>query len=214
MVHNRPHTRIVDRNRTLLLICDCQERFREGTHGFNYMSQMITKMIKAARFLKMATLLTEQNGSGPTAEEIRSELHGSQHLGTYGKDCFSMITDEVRPLLKNYDNVIIVGIEAHVCILQTALDLLEDDRFHRRVFILADCISACHELEIPLALDRMRDTGAVVTTSEAMLFQLMGDGTDSNDKPISDLIKAERANTAKALETLLPHPSGTATISK
>ncbi|WVQ66516.1 hypothetical protein V866_002210 [Kwoniella sp. B9012] len=208
------HTRIIDRHRTLMMICDCQERFREGTHGFNLMAQSIVKLIKASRFLKMATLLTEQNGSGPTAEEIRSELTGPQHLGTFGKDCFSMITDEVRPLLKNYDNIVLVGIEAHVCILQTALDLLEIPRFHKRVFILADAISACHELEIPLALDRMRDTGAVVTTSEAMLFQLMGDGTDSNDKPISDLIKAERTNTAKALETLLPHPSGTATISK
>nr|XP_019009150.1 uncharacterized protein I206_05795 [Kwoniella pini CBS 10737]OCF47931.1 hypothetical protein I206_05795 [Kwoniella pini CBS 10737] len=152
--------------------------------------------------------------TGPTADEIRAEAYGPQHLGTFGKDCFSMITDEVRPLLKNYDNIILVGIEAHVCILQTALDLLDRPRFHRRVFILADAISACHELEIPLALDRMRDTGAVVTTSEAMLFQMMGDGTGSNDKPISELIKNERANTAKALETLLPHPSATAPISK
>nr|XP_018260492.1 uncharacterized protein I303_07413 [Kwoniella dejecticola CBS 10117]OBR82650.1 hypothetical protein I303_07413 [Kwoniella dejecticola CBS 10117] len=168
------HTRIVDRNRTLLMVCDCQERFREGTHGFNWMAKSIVKLLKAARFLKMATLLTEQNGSGPTASEIVEQAYGPQHLGTFGKDCFSMITDEVRPLLKNYDNVILVGIEAHVCILQTALDLLDRPRFHKRVFILADAISACHELEIPLAFDRMRDTGAVVTTSEAMLFQLMG----------------------------------------
>ncbi|WVQ96194.1 hypothetical protein IAU59_003297 [Kwoniella sp. CBS 9459] len=199
----------VDRQRTLLMICDVQERFREGTHGFNYMSQSIVKMIKAA---KMATLLTEQNGSGPTAQEVRNELTGSQHLGTFGKDCFTMITDEVLPLLKNYDNFILVGIEAHVCILQTVLDLLDDPRLQKRVYVLADAISACHELEIPLALDRMRDMGAVVTTSEAILFQLMGDGRDTDDKPISDLIKAERENTAKALETLLPHPSQTAPI--
>ncbi|WRT69476.1 uncharacterized protein IL334_006462 [Kwoniella shivajii] len=204
-------SREVDRRRTLLMICDCHERYREGTHGFTLMAQSIRKMVIASR---MATLLTEQNGSGPTAKEIRSELTGPHFLGTYGKDCFSMITDEVRPLLKNYDNIILVGIEAHVCILQTALDLLEEDRFHKRVYILADCISACHELEIPLALDRMRDSGAVVTTSEAILFQLMGDGTNFDDKFISELIKEERENTAKALETLLPHPSNTAAIKK
>ncbi|OCF37064.1 hypothetical protein I317_07384 [Kwoniella heveanensis CBS 569] len=226
----------VDRHKTLLMICDVQERFREGTHGFNYMSQSIVKLIKASKYMKMATLLTEQNGSGmfglqvltispllkqprpylcrigPTAHEIRSELTGPQHLGTFGKDCFTMITDEVLPFLKNYDNFILVGIEAHVCILQTVLDLLDDPRLQKRVYILADAISACHELEIPLALDRMRDMGAVVTTSEAILFQLMGDGAATDDKPISELIKAERKNTAKALETLLPHPSHTAPI--
>ncbi|WVR08254.1 hypothetical protein IAU60_005301 [Kwoniella sp. DSM 27419] len=202
----------VDRDKTLLMICDCQERAREQTHGFDQMAKTIAKMIKAARILGMATLLTEQNGSGQTAHEVLAQLTGSQHLGTYGKDCFSMVTKETKPLLAKYENIILVGIEAHVCILQTALDLLEDEKRQKHVYILADAISACHELEIPLALDRMRDTGAVVTTSEAILFQLMGDGTDSNDKPISDLIKEERQNTAKALETLLPHPSKTAPI--
>ncbi|KAK8849482.1 hypothetical protein IAR55_004816 [Kwoniella newhampshirensis] len=209
MVH-----KVVDRRRTLLMVCDVQERFREGTHGFDHMAQSISKLIRAAKFLGMATLLTEQNGSGPTAHEVKSVINGPQHIGTFGKDGFSMITDETEDIVFKYDNFLLVGIEAHVCILQTALDLLDIPKNRKRVYVLADAISACHELEIPLAFDRMRDEGAVVTTSEAILFQLMGDGTSGDDTPISDLIKAERKNTAKALETLLPHPSQTAPIRK
>ena len=68
--------------------------------------------------------------------------------------------------------VAIVGIETHICVTQTALDLVADGH---KVFVLADGVSSCHEGERGIALDRLRQEGVTVTTSESFLYECMGD---------------------------------------
>ena len=70
--------------------------------------------------------------------------------------------------------VAIVGIETHICVTQTALDLLADGH---KVYVLADGVSSCHEGERGIALDRLRHEGATVTTSESFLYECMGDAS-------------------------------------
>lgn len=84
-----------------------------------------------------------------------------------------MVLPEVLTSLKEWDTktVVIFGIESHVCVLQTSLDLLE---LGYGVFILEDGVSSCNREEVNIALNRLRDAGAVVTSSESVLFQLMG----------------------------------------
>jgi len=97
------------------------------------------------------------------------------------------------------ENVMIVGIESHVCVLQTTLDLLKKGL---NVFIIRDAISSCNQQEIPLAIERMRLAGATITTSESALFELMLDSKHPNFKAISGLIKTEKDSTKAALEAL------------
>lgn len=101
-----------------------------------------------------------------------------------------------------YDTFIVTGIEAHVCILQTALDLLRLES-KPTVFILADCISSGNKQEIPIALRRMERDGAIITTSESVLFELLGDADHPKFEALVDLIKEEEENTRKALAALL-----------
>lgn len=96
-------------------------------------------------------------------------------------------------------NVMIVGIESHVCVLQTTLDLLKKGF---NVFIIRDAISSCNQQEVPLAIERMRSAGATITTSESALFELMLDSKHPHFKAISGLIKTEKDSTKAALEAL------------
>ena len=68
--------------------------------------------------------------------------------------------------------VAIVGIETHICVTQTALDLLSEGH---RVYVITDGVSSCHEGERGVALQRLRSEGAIVTSSESFLYECMGD---------------------------------------
>lgn len=68
--------------------------------------------------------------------------------------------------------IVIVGIESHICVTQTTLDLLANGH---KVYVLADGVSSCNRAEIPIALARLRAAGAIVTTSESWLYECMGD---------------------------------------
>lgn len=102
---------------------------------------------------------------------------------------------------KNVKNVMIVGIESHVCVLQTCLDLLAKGY---GVWILRDCVSSCNKEEVPIAIERMRLAGATVSTSESALFELMIDSSHSKFREISGLVKEEKARTTASLEGLAP----------
>jgi nicotinamidase-related amidase len=67
---------------------------------------------------------------------------------------------------------IIVGIESHICVTQTAIDLLQAGH---KVYIIADGVSSCNKEEVPIALARLRHEGAVVTTSESFIYECVGD---------------------------------------
>jgi Isochorismatase family len=110
------------------------------------------------------------------------------------------------------------GMQSHVCVLQSTLDLLQEGY---DVHVLADGVSSCNKEEVPWALERMRQAGAQITTSESMLFQLQGmpptplvmslelkhcvvDASSPKFRAFSNMIKEEKEATAHTLQTLLP----------
>ena len=116
-----------------------------------------------------------------------------------------MVTPEIIPLLPNAEkgetplDAIIVGIETHVCVTQTALDLLE--RGHR-VYVVVDGVSCMNAEERGVALARLRDAGVVVTTSEGVIFEILGDANRGEFKAISGLVKETKEETKEALGVL------------
>lgn len=100
-------------------------------------------------------------------------------------------------------DVAIVGIESHICVTQTALDLL---RAGHNVYVLADGVSSCNRQEVGLALDRLRCAGAVVTTSESWLYDMMRDAARPEFRAVAGVVKATKDDTQRALSGLFPGP--------
>ncbi|KAF9362083.1 Isochorismatase domain-containing protein 1 [Mortierella sp. AD094] len=181
----------VHQKSTAFFLCDIQEKFR--THIFQYPSVVATaqKMIAAHKILDIPLIVTEQNPKalGATA----TELDLSQAKINIPKTKFSMFVPEVEKELKGIKSVVLFGIESHVCVLQTALDLLENNY---DVHVLADGVSSMNSYEIEHALNRVRSAGGHVTTSESILFQILGDSKHEKFKAISNLVKETKEATA------------------
>ena len=131
-------------------------------------------MIRACNILSVPIFATTQNAQrlGPICQELNPSS-----LFTVDKTAFSMLVPEVRNALASAKRnqpyqVAIVGIETHICVTQTALDLLAEGH---KVYIIADGVSSCNEGERGVALSRLRAEGAVVTTSESWVYEHMGD---------------------------------------
>ncbi|KAH9030240.1 Isochorismatase hydrolase [Lactarius deliciosus] len=204
-------------SRSVFLLCDVQLKFRTAIHGFDAVVATSNKLLRAAKTQEVPVIVTEQNprALGKTDDRIDLASLGPLHLATVEKTLFSMATPEVLSLLEkhNFKSLVLMGIESHVCVLQSTLDLLERGY---DVHVLADGVSSCNKEETPVALERMRQAGAQITTSESLLFQLqgamgnikwvyrLGDASKPNFKAFANVIKAEKEATAQTLQTLLP----------
>jgi isochorismate hydrolase len=116
-----------------------------------------------------------------------------------------MITPEIQSKLPQQQDssppldAIIVGIETHICVTQTTLDLLA---LGHRVYILADGVSSVNPEEREVALARLRDAGAIVTTSESIIFEILRDAKQEGFKAINALVKESKEDTKLALGSL------------
>ncbi|XP_004617067.2 isochorismatase domain-containing protein 2 [Sorex araneus] len=169
---------------TILFLCDMQEKFR-GVAYFPQIVSVAARMLKVARLLEVPAVLTEQypQGLGPTVPEL-----GAEGLKAVPKTCFSMVPAvrqelDSRPQLRS---VILCGIEAQACILNTALDLLEREL---QVHVVVDACSSRSQVDRLVAMSRMRQSGVFLSTSEGLILQLVGDSSHPHFKEIQKLIK-------------------------
>eukprot|EP01116_Phalansterium_solitarium_P000425 TRINITY_DN1027_c0_g1_i3.p1 TRINITY_DN1027_c0_g1~~TRINITY_DN1027_c0_g1_i3.p1 ORF type:complete len:203 (+),score=21.84 TRINITY_DN1027_c0_g1_i3:465-1073(+) len=178
--------RLVTRS-TTLLVCDIQERFRPLIQNFPAVVHSSKTLISCAKELQIPIIATEQysKGLGTTVPELDIRAQ-TNHV--FEKKQFSMLTPEVRDVLfgsgRTPKSVVLVGIEAHVCVQQTALDLREHGI---DVHIVADGVSSQRLSDRIMAIERMRQSGVFVTTTESAVFELMRSADHSSFKTLSML---------------------------
>lgn len=98
--------------------------------------------------------------------------------------------------------IALVGIESHICITQTALDLRDAGHYP---YVIADAVSSCNRAEVIVALDRLRsEPGIVVTTSESWMYECVGDASHPSFKGLIGVVKGSAADTKKVLGLLPP----------
>ncbi|XP_045171568.2 isochorismatase domain-containing protein 1-like [Mercenaria mercenaria] len=175
--------------KTVFFCCDMQEKFRPAIQYFSDIVTCASRLLEASKILEIPVIVTEQysKGLGKTV----SELDISHAAGVFDKTKFSMVLPEVEEKMKHLcegdvTHVVLFGIEAHVCVQQTVIDLLEKRIV---VHVIADACSSRSQMDRQFAYERFRAMGATVTTSEAILLQLVGDKNHPKFKEIQGLIK-------------------------
>ena len=172
----------------VLLVCDIQERFRPVIHGFPELVGISTTMLRASNALNIPVVVSEQypKAFGRTVDEILKHLPATAKV--FEKRRFSMITEETSSHLRALEvtSAVLVGLETHVCVLQTTLDLLE---MGIDVHVIADGVSSQRLNERNFALERLRQSGAFITSAESALFQILGTSEHEHFKTISSIVK-------------------------
>ncbi|XP_059473942.1 isochorismatase domain-containing protein 2-like [Neocloeon triangulifer] len=165
---------MMDTTNTIFFMCDIQEKFKNAMLHFDEIVGSASKLVRAAQILLVPLVVTEQypQGLGKTVPEIDI----SKAKVVSAKTRFSMLTPQVDKVLDEFSDrikvVVLFGIEAHVCVEQTALELL-----HRGygVHIVADATTSRTHEDRLLAFERLRQVGCFISTREAVIFKLLGD---------------------------------------
>ena len=159
-------------NNVTLLIVDIQGNLAHLMHGKERLFKNVQKLIRGIQVLGIPVLWVEQNpqGLGPTIREIAEILC---EIKPFSKMSFSSCRNEdFMQALKalNRQQVLIAGIEAHVCVYQTAADLAD---IGYEVQVVADAVSSRNLADKEIGLQKMRDSGVSLTSVETALFELL-----------------------------------------
>ncbi|WP_210493382.1 isochorismatase family protein [Patulibacter sp. SYSU D01012] len=172
-------------DRTALVVVDLQEAFREHVDGFARVAERTVRAVRGAALLGLPVVVTEQypQGLGGTIAEVVDVLpEGTPRLA---KTVFSGARAEGFHLAGR-DRVVLVGIEAHVCVQATALDLLRQGLV---VHVAGDAVGSRTAEDREAGLTRVARAGALVGTTESILLELTGDARAPQFKSIQELIR-------------------------
>ena len=183
------HAKMLDAKTAALVVVDIQEGFRNAIPDFTVVASRASTVVRGFQLLDVPVIVTEQypKGLGHTAEEIQLvlpddfEVFEKTAFSSCGAGPFSAKLDELGA-----KQVVLCGLETHVCVNQTAHDLLERG-FH--VHLLTDCVCSRFENDKAAGLAKMQMSGVVPSSIEMALFELMRDAKHGQFKEIQALIK-------------------------
>lgn len=173
---------------TALVVVDVQGKLAKIMHESEALLSQLEKMIQGAKVLGLPIIWLEQypKGLGPTDEQISRHLAEEKAIekvvfSAYGNEEFIQQLEKT-----NRKQLLVTGIESHICVYQTVRQLLEADY---EVEVVADCISSRTAENCQIGLERMLSYGAELTSVEMALFELLESATHPNFKEISNIIK-------------------------
>lgn len=162
----------LDVNKASLFVCDMQEKFRPLIYNMETCINRSALCVSICKELSVPVIVTQQYTKvfGPSVPELTNLFPPSAPV--FDKTRFSMLTPECSAAFSalDRDQVIVVGIEAHVCVLQTVLELLD---MGKDVHVITDAVSSQRSHDRTVAMQRMESAGAVLSTSESAIFDLL-----------------------------------------
>jgi len=182
----------IDADRAMVLVIDVQTKLLPLIEDRELVEAAIGQLLAGASLFETPVLATEQypKGIGPTTASVGALLT-SLDAPILEKSTFSCCGDEAfRQACRRIDRpqIVVCGIEAHVCVQQTTLDLLS---LGHQVFVCGDAVGSRRGLDLDLGLARMQQAGGVITTVESVLFELCEACDVPKFKPMLEIIKQQ-----------------------
>jgi nicotinamidase-related amidase len=183
------HPKILDKEKAALLVIDIQEAFRGIISDFPVLASRASTAIRGSQILGLPVFVTEQypKGLGRTAEEILLTL--PDDFEVIEKTTFSSCgAGKFAKGIKNgaITQVVVCGLETHICVNQTAHDLLD---LGFDVHLLTDCVASRFEQDKTAGIEKMKASGVIASSIEMALFELLKDASHDKFKEIQQLIK-------------------------
>jgi nicotinamidase-related amidase len=179
---------MLSRESAVLIVIDIQGNLFEAMHGKEALQANTIKVVKGAKIFNLPIMVTEQipEKLGQTLPLLAQELAG---YATISKESFSCLgNSQFKEKIKSFGRkeVIILGIECHVCVYQTATDLIHHGY---NVHVVADAVSSRTKENSDIGIEAMKNSGAHITGTEMLLFELLGSANDAKFKEIYKLVK-------------------------
>ena len=157
-----------------LVVIDMQEKLVPPVFNKEQMIRNSALLIRLAKILNIPTLLTTQyaKGLGNTVPELRSLLDGVEEIDKVEFSCFGkdVFCSAVKALPGNRNTMLLCGMEAHICVMQTALGALDQGYL---VHVASDALGSRTESNWKVGIERMRDAGCVISSTEMMMYELL-----------------------------------------
>jgi nicotinamidase-related amidase len=173
---------------TVLIAVDMQEKLTRAMYDRESLVKSSVQIVTGAKILEVPVIWTEQNpnGLGPTLPEIKQSLEGSQPIIKFSFSCCGN-----QEFMKALDasgrkQVLILGVECHVCVYQTVIDLIEKGY---EVSVVSDAVSSRTLENKIVGLERVKQSGALITSAEMALFELLKVADGAKFKQILKVVK-------------------------
>jgi nicotinamidase-related amidase len=180
----------LDAERCSLLVIDIQEKLLPPIFQKDQLLRNAKLLIRAAEVMKIPTVISTQysRGLGQTVPEIASLLAENQTIDKDKFSCFGseMFCAALKRVPGNRNTLLLCGMESHICVTQTALAALREGYL---VHVASDAVSSRTEWNWKIGLERMRAAGAVISSTEMMIYELMKSSASSAFKQMLPHLK-------------------------
>ena len=176
---------LIDRSECALIIIDAQEKLMPVISGKEELIANLIRLVKFATLTGIPIIVTEQEKLGATVPELAELLKGQRLLTKTEFNCFLNrgFAEHVKMLEK--PNIVIAGVEAHICVAQTALCGLQDYAVH----VVSDAVSSRAAYNKNIALERVKRAGATATSTEMFIYEILQKAGTEEFKSVLPLVK-------------------------
>lgn len=178
---------LLRREDAVLLVIDVQERLLPAIADGDAVAANIVKLLRFAQIIELPVILTEQQKLGPTVAPIRAEIPGEEPISKIEFGCFACPDFEEAVQASGRNTLVLSGIEAHICVAQTALGAIPEYGVH----VVSDAISSRSLDDKKVALKRMLHAGVTITSTEMLMYELLGQAGTDEFRAVLKLVKNE-----------------------